>query len=219
MQTLMVLLAVLTVVLGLTWRPQAQTEQAQDKARREVAVTFDDLPAAPGNSRLAEINRKLVEGITRHNIPAVGFVNESKLYAPGETDMRVALLRMWLDAGLELGNHTFSHIQIDRSSLADYQEDVIRGETVTRLLLRHANELNADHFDALIEMIKKRGYRFIPLEEALKDKAYRLPTAHTRQGLSWLHRWRMAKGLKLRLEPREPEWINSLIESYARRDL
>ena len=30
----------------------------------------------------------------------------------------------------------------------------------------------ADHFGALADVIKKRGYRFITLEEALKDKAY-----------------------------------------------
>ena len=83
--------------------------------------------------------------------------------------------------------------------------------------LQRENELNADHFDALAGMMKQRGYGFISLEEALKDPAYRLPTAHTRQGLSWLRRWMMAKGLKMRSEPREPEWLNSLIESYARR--
>ncbi len=101
----------------------------------EVAVTFDDLPAQPGNAQVADINKKLVESIIRHKIPAVGFVNERRLYVRGETDARIALLRMWLDAGLELGNHTFSHLQIDHSSLADYKEDVIRGETVTRMLL------------------------------------------------------------------------------------
>jgi peptidoglycan/xylan/chitin deacetylase (PgdA/CDA1 family) len=305
-------------VVGSLVSAQPHSRSSGEKPRREVAVTFDDLPAAPGNARVAEINQKLVESITLHKIPAIGFVNESRLYVPGETEARISLLRMWLDAGLELGNHTFSHIQIDSSSLAVYQEDVIRGETVTRRLLQekgmklryfrhtqlrtgptpeyerklnrfltrrgytvapvtidnqewvyaaayaaarrhgdrenseriareylkymeeifaffeqlstdflgyevkqtlllHANELNADHFDALAGMMKQRGYRFISLEEALKDPAYRLPTAHTRQGLSWLHRWRLAKGLKMRSEPREPEWLNSLIESYARR--
>jgi hypothetical protein len=91
------------------------------------------------------------------------------------------------------------------------------GYEVKQTLLLHANELNADHFDALAEMMKQRGYRFISLEEALKDPAYRLPTAHTRQGLSWLHRWRLAKGLKMRSEPRDPEWLSRLTESYARR--
>ncbi len=88
---------------------------------------------------------------------------------------------------------------------------------VKQILLLHGNELNADHFDALVDMIKGRGYVFITLEEALKDKAYRLPATQSRMGLSWLHRWMMAKGLKMRPEPRESEWLNRLIESYARR--
>jgi peptidoglycan/xylan/chitin deacetylase (PgdA/CDA1 family) len=312
------IVALVCLAVGSLVAAQLRSRPSGEKPGREVAVTFDDLPATPGNARVAEINRKLVESITRHKVPAVGFVNEIRLSVPGETDARIALLRLWLDAGLELGNHTFSHIQIDGAPLAAYQEDVIRGETVTKKLLAekgmklryfrhtqlrtgptpeyerelsrflahrgytvapvtidnqewvyaaayaaairhsdrenveriareylkfmeevfafferlstdflgyevkqtlllHANQLNADHFDALAEMMKRRGYRFISLEEALKDPAYRLPTAHTRQGLSWLHRWRLAKGLKMRSEPREPEWLNSLIESYARR--
>jgi peptidoglycan/xylan/chitin deacetylase (PgdA/CDA1 family) len=313
-----ILFAVLTVLSGSVWRVEGQNGMPPEAARREVAITFDDLPASHGHQRAAEINRKLVESITRHRIPAIGFVNEGKLYGYGETEARVALLRLWVDAGLELGNHTFSHLQIDRATLSDYQDDVIRGETVTRLLLGekgmklryfrhpqlrtgptpeyerelnrflagrgytvapvtidnqewvfaaayarakergdqanlrrigreyivymervfaffeglstdflgsevkqtlllHANDLNADHFDALVEMMKKRGYRFISLEEALADPAYRLPAAHTTRGLSWLHRWMMAKGLKVRMEPREPEWLNSLIASPGRR--
>jgi peptidoglycan/xylan/chitin deacetylase (PgdA/CDA1 family) len=300
-------------------QPQGQpSSEKSEKTKREVAVTFDDLPASLDNGRVAEINRKLVEGIVHHKIPAVGFVNESRLSVPSGSENRIALLRIWLDAGLELGNHTYSHIQIDNNSLAAYQADVIRGEIVTKKLLQekgmklryfrhtqlrtgptpeyernlnrflasrgytiapvtidnqewvyaagyaaarrhgdqknvdriareylkymeeifgffeqlsrdflgyevkqtlllHANELNADHFDALAEIMKRRGYRFISLEEALKDPAYRLPTANTKKGLSWLHRWMIARGLEMRSEPREPEWLNELIESYKRR--
>jgi len=308
----------ISLAISLLFLEPAPNRPFSGTGRREVAVTFDDLPAVPGNARVTEVNRKLVECITRHRIPAVGFVNEGRLYVRGETDARIALLRMWLDAGLELGNHTFSHIQINSASLAEYQEDVIRGETVTRMLLRekgmrlryfrhtqlrtgptpeyeralnqflaargytvapvtidnqewvyaaayaaarkrgdqenigriareylkymeacfaffeqlstdflryevkqtlllHANELNADHLDALVEMMKRRGYHFIPLEEALTDRAYQLPAASSERGDSWLHRWMLAKGLQRRPEPREPEWLNRLIESYERR--
>lgn len=55
--------------------------------------------------------------------------------------------------------------------------------------------------------MKKRGYKFITLEEALKDEAYRLPEAQSRRGLSWLHRWMLAKGLKLNEEPGVPKFI------------
>ena len=297
-----------------TPQPQALSQ----KTERTVAVTVDDLPASQEGVRLAEITQKLLASFSRHQIPAVGFVNESKLYVRGETDRRIALLRQWLDAGHELGNHTFSHIQINNAALAEYQEDVMRGETVTRMLLTekgmklryfrhtqlrtgptaeyerelnrflagrgytvapvtidnqewvyanayaaarahndqpnvkriaqdyvkymeecfaffeqlstdtlgyevkqtlllHANEINADHFDALATMMKRRGYRFITLTEALKDPAYQLATLPMPRGDSWLHRWRAAKGLPARVEPREPDWLVRLLASYARQ--
>ena len=73
------------------------------------------------------MTRKLVHSIKAHKVPAIGFVNEGKLYVQGEVDERAALLQMWLDAGLELGNHNFSHAYIDRVPLTTYQEEVIRG--------------------------------------------------------------------------------------------
>ena len=41
--------------------------------------------------------------------------------------------------------------------------------------------------------MKQRGYKFIALEEALKDEAYKLPAAQLQRGLSLLHRWMLAK--------------------------
>jgi hypothetical protein len=89
------------------------------------------------------------------------------------------------------------------------------GYEVKQILLLHANELNADYFDELARMMKRRGYSFITLEEALKDKAYSLPDVPTAKGLSWLHRWMLAKGEKLRPEAREPEFITHLFKEYG----
>ena len=84
------------------------------------------------------------------------------------------------------------------------------GREVRQTLLLHANEINADHFDKLAQMLKKRGYKFITLDEALKDEAYRLPEAQSKRGLSWLHRWMLAKGLPMKEEPLQPDWITQL---------
>jgi hypothetical protein len=62
-------------------------------------------------------------------------------------------------------------------------------------------------------MMKRRGYTLITLEQALTDKAYRLPDAQSSMGISWLHRWALAKGMKLREEPREPEFITALFKA------
>lgn len=90
------------------------------------------------------------------------------------------------------------------------------GYEVKQILLLHANELNADYFDDLARMMKGKGYQFISLEEALQDPAYKLPEAQAKRGLSWLHRWGLAKGQKLQQEPSEPEFITKLFAEYRR---
>ncbi|RPJ84107.1 MAG: polysaccharide deacetylase, partial [Acidobacteria bacterium] len=117
---------------------------------RTVAVTFDDLPATPAGvvandvPSLRELTRKLLSAVRAHSVPAVGFVNEGKLFVedagPGDVDGRIGLLRMWLDAGLELGNHTYSHRDLNTMPLDQFQADVLRGETVTRGLLKEKGQ-------------------------------------------------------------------------------
>jgi len=122
--------AIAAVVLGLAQPPA-----------REVAVTFDDLPIAGVLSRDITSSRaltdRLLRAITAYHVPVVGFVNEGKLAGDhGSVDAdRVALLRRWLDAGIELGNHTYSHADFHTASLADFEADVIKGEATTRRLL------------------------------------------------------------------------------------
>lgn len=120
---------------------KGQNQPPAQSPRRLVAVTFDDLPAA-GRSRnynadaIKAMTSKLLRTFASHRIPVVGFVNEKGLYQrTGEVDERIAVLQMWLDAGQELGNHTFSHPSFNTTPLSMYEEDVIRGETVTKMLL------------------------------------------------------------------------------------
>lgn len=103
----------------------------------EVALTFDDLPVAGQTRSTADadaITRKLLAGLRRHHLPATGFVNEIKLEG-ADRPARVALLARWLDAGMDLGNHGYSHLSLTSTPVEAYIVDVARGETVTRTLL------------------------------------------------------------------------------------
>jgi peptidoglycan/xylan/chitin deacetylase (PgdA/CDA1 family) len=285
------------------------------KPPRFIAVTIDDLPVVSTRKDLKnrqEITRKLLNHITKAKVPAIGFVNENKLYSGEKRDeAQVDLLRSWLNANLELGNHTFSHVNIANVSLEKYKDEILKGEIITRellqakgmkpryfrhpflwtglsletksdlgkflsehdyrvapvtidnsdwifaraydnafdkgdeklmkqigaayvpyleakidywerqsvrifgreikqILLIHANFINSDYFDDLAKMLKKRGYKFVSLEEALKDEAYKLPDNFVRRnGISWLHRWALDKGRENVLpdEPKTPDFV------------
>ena len=107
-------------------------------APRRIAITFDDLPGVGHPATLAglrDMNAKVLAALAEAKAPAIGFVNEDKLQVDGERDARTALLASWLDAGLALGNHTYSHVGLTATPLAAYEEDVVRGDVVTRRLL------------------------------------------------------------------------------------
>lgn len=282
---------------------------------RQIAVTIDDLPVVSTRKDLKNrqtITKNLLKHIKKAKVPAIGFVNENKLYTDEKRDeAQVDLLRMWLDNGLELGNHTFSHLSLHDNPLEKYKAEILKGEIITKellqakslkiryfrhpylwtgtsmqikndlgkflsehnytiapvtidnadyifsaaydkafdkgdkklmqqigaayipymeakadywerqsvktfnreikqILLLHANFINSDYFDDLAKMLKKRGYKFITLEESLKDEAYKLPDNFIkRNGISWIHRWTLDKGKELILpnEPKVPEFV------------
>src|SRR5262245_7988327 len=100
--------------------------RAQNRTRT-VAITVDDLPGAvPGTGSLQAIgdlrelqrlNSVIPDILKAHHAPATGFVVEAKLQVPGQRDARVALLQSWLDHGLTLGNHTYTHTPAQNMTL------------------------------------------------------------------------------------------------------
>lgn len=84
------------------------------------------------------------------------------------------------------------------------------GRDIPRVLLIHANRLNADTLADRLAALRARGYRFVPPGEALADAAYATPDLYVGpHGPSWLHRWSVAQGTPMRLrdEPDPPAWV------------
>jgi peptidoglycan/xylan/chitin deacetylase (PgdA/CDA1 family) len=105
-------------------------------AAEDVAITFDDLPTmalSPNTDYALATTKALIAGLKRHRIPATGFVNEIKLEARDKAD-RIGLLKQWLDAGMDLGNHTYDHPHFSTDVAAEIAE-VEKGEVETRRLL------------------------------------------------------------------------------------
>jgi peptidoglycan/xylan/chitin deacetylase (PgdA/CDA1 family) len=174
--SLAILIVQMTSVCFLDLQAQSLPAPTQPK---EIAVTFDDLPLnGPriDSKRLQAMTDKLLAAIKAYQIPVVGFVNESLLYVPGEIDARVALLKAWSEAGVELGNHTFSHLGFKDASLADYEDDFIRGDAITRMLMKQKGQKVRYFRHPFLQMgktqeleksfegfIAERGYRIAPV--------------------------------------------------------
>lgn len=148
---------------------------------RRIAITIDDLPwqridRTPA-AELPAWHARLVAQLRQAGVPVTGFVNEGKLEVDGEVQpQRVAMLRDWLDAGFELGNHTHGHVDLHTVGLDAFKQDVLRGERVLRPLLaehgtaprwfRHpylrAGRTPEDRA-ALSAFLGEHGYRIAPV--------------------------------------------------------
>jgi beta-lactamase regulating signal transducer with metallopeptidase domain/peptidoglycan/xylan/chitin deacetylase (PgdA/CDA1 family) len=82
-----------------------------------------------------------------------------------------------------------------------YSQEIF-GRDINQTMVLTPSRLITDSADELFGMIEKRGYRFVSMEEALADEAYRTEESfYGKAGISWFERWQMAKGKKLRDEP------------------
>ena len=92
------------------------------------------------------------------------------------------------------------------------------GRSIAHVLVLHANALNADYFDALAAMLRQRGYRFISLDDALKDSAYASPTGWSGiEGESWLEGWARQAGLRPPAPPPVPGFVTQWAGAAALR--
>ena len=127
-------LLILCACLWFPWLAHA------DEPDRRIAVTIDDLPWARLDGitppDLQARHRRLIAALKQADVPVVGFVNENKLEVEGRVDaQRLAMLDDWLDAGYELGNHTYSHADLHVVGIEAYEQEIIGGERQLRPLL------------------------------------------------------------------------------------
>ena len=128
-----ILFALAVVLAG----PPATAQQAP----RSVALTFDDLPFAgpddmDGRSHGAaalRASKRIQAALRRHAAPATGFATESKVQRLGGTG--IAILRSWNRGPFELGNHGFAHADSNSLSLAEIEQEIVKGESTIRPMI------------------------------------------------------------------------------------
>lgn len=117
------LLAVLALLACAA--PQTSAQQAP----LQVAFTFDDLPAhgplPPGEFRPEPIRTILKVLKSEHMPPVYGFVNG---FRTSEYPYQTELLQEWIASGNPLGNHTWSHPSLDKSTAKSYIHNIAENE-------------------------------------------------------------------------------------------
>jgi hypothetical protein len=84
----------------------------------------------------------------------------------------------------------------------------IMGYEPRQIILLHGNNLEADHIGELLDVMRKRGYRFVTLEEALSDPAYSMPDTYVgEEGTGWLDHWAITMGKPPQGAPEFPKWV------------
>lgn len=163
--------------------------QAQDK---KICITVDDLPTVTYGIDASvfskEITVDLINTFNKYDIPAIGYVNEGKLYQDGKLDSsKVQLLEIWLENGYDLGNHTYSHSNYHEVSFEKFTNDVIKGEQITSALAeKYGKEYNyfrhpylrmglrQSHADSLKTFLHQHGYTEAPVTIDNEDYVFAL---------------------------------------------
>jgi peptidoglycan/xylan/chitin deacetylase (PgdA/CDA1 family) len=102
---------------------------------REVAITIDDLPrGGDGGGQSYEAIRamtvRLLTSFRDEKIQLTGFVNAGRNKLTPEELRKI--LNLWLDAGADLGNHTWSHADLSTTSVAAFEEEIRKDDAFLR---------------------------------------------------------------------------------------
>lgn len=101
-------------------------------ADKEIAITIDDLPFVGTNSydkgnlkRSHDRFMKIVDALVQNQVPATGFVIAGSI---GEGQWE--LLEIFRKEGFGLGNHTYSHANLNRLTAAQYTDEIAHADKI-----------------------------------------------------------------------------------------
>lgn len=156
--------------------------------RPVIAITIDDLPThaslPPGETRVA-IGRSIIAALKAGRVPARGFVNGAAIE---KEPLSAQVLDDWSKAGLPLGNHGWSHRNLDQMSAAAFEEELARNEPPIAGVaaggdwrwFRYpylAEGRDPAKRDAARAILAARGYRIAAVTMSFGDFAYNDPYA------------------------------------------
>jgi peptidoglycan-N-acetylglucosamine deacetylase len=151
--------------------------QASIGQQKQVAITLDDAPFTTWSERtslrtIEEANSSILRTVSRYNVPVCIFINESPLIKEGETDARINVLKQWLSSPLvTAGNHSYSHPNYANMELAAFQDEIIKGEVITKKLLEGTGR-SLQYFRFPFNALGRDSITKTTMQTFLKDKGY-----------------------------------------------
>lgn len=146
-----------------------------------IAITMDDLPVhggLPEGETRTDVSERIVAAFRAAGVPEVyGFINASGV--EGDADQEGAL-RAWVAAGYPLGNHTWSHRNLNQLSVAEFAAEIDRNEEALRRIegagdwkwfrypfLAEGND--PAKRDSVRALLAERGYRIAAVTTSFSD--------------------------------------------------
>lgn len=189
--------AAAVIALCATIMPQATAQS------RQIAITFDDLPVhgplPPGETRLDVAHQVIAALHKAHVPPTYGFVNAIHLEQQPDT---IEVLKAWREAGNPLGNHTWSHPNLDQTPLTDFVANLAHDEPTLQSLMGNADWhwfrfpylAEGDTQEkrvAIREYLALHGYRIAGVTMSFADYDWNEPYARcsekgNRKSIAWL---------------------------------
>lgn len=170
------------------------------KGDKKIAIGFVAIPPAdrsdnpPHDSQATA--QLLIEKLKKHRVPAIGFLtgaavsDGNKLYP-----VRAEIVRMWRDAGLEVGIGGYKHIWFYHTPFDDYVANVEKNEGIARKILAE----------------KKTELRYFSYPY--------LNTGKTTEDKIRFENWLASRGLRsVKYTFDNQEWMYSFAYDMARKD-
>jgi peptidoglycan-N-acetylglucosamine deacetylase len=164
-------------------------EEQKGQYDMRIAITFDDLPVhndLPVGITRQQVGKDIITALKAAGVAEVyGFVNAASI----EQDPSLAeVLSDWRAAGYPLGNHTWSHPNLNDLSVTAYTEEIVKNETVLKKYskgmdwhwLRYpflSEGSDPEKRKAIRDLLAKRGYRIAQVTMSFGDYMWNGPYA------------------------------------------
>ena len=185
---LMLISAVLTNVF---WSDSSFDVNAQSQPKnKKMAIGFVSIPPLDRSENPPKdadaTMRLMIEKLKAHEVPAIGFVQGSMI-SDGEKmyPVRAEIVRLWRDAGFEIGIGGYKHIWFYHTEFEDYVANAEKNEQITKRILVEKN-MPLRYFSYPFLNTGKTADDKVKFEAWLTERGLR-PVKYTFDNQEWMY--------------------------------